>query len=186
MTYHHLALAARDMAATHDFYERIMGFELVKVEIAPISTGGWGKHFFYRIDGDDSCFVAFWAMHDVPGQDDFVYDLNAAGNLPPMTNHFSFSVASKQELEDKREGWRAEGLHVFEIDHNWCHSIYTTDPDGNAVEYCLTTGVFDAADRAHALKAIELAAFEPTPEPAMMKFWEPIDKSQAPKSAEKE
>jgi len=130
--------------------------------------------------------VAFWAMHDVPGQDDFVYDLNAAGNLPPMTNHFSFSVASKQELEDKREGWRAEGLHVFEIDHNWCHSIYTTDPDGNAVEYCLTTGVFDAADRAHALKAIELAAFEPTPEPAMMKFWEPIDKSQAPKSAEQE
>ena len=54
MAYHHLALAAKDMKATHAFYEGIMGFELVKVEVAPIMGGGWGKHFFYRMDGDDS------------------------------------------------------------------------------------------------------------------------------------
>jgi len=173
MAYHHLALAVRDMNATHGFYEEIMGFELVKVEIAPISTGGWGKHFFYRMDGDDSRFIAFWAMHDVPGQETFVYDLNAAGHLPPATNHFSFSVSSKDELESKREVWRAAGLQVFEIDHNWCHSIYTSDPDGNVVEYCLTTGAFSADDRERALKALDLAKFEPTPEPSMIKFWEP-------------
>ena len=34
MAYHHLALATRDMKKTHDFYERVMGFELVKVEVA--------------------------------------------------------------------------------------------------------------------------------------------------------
>ena len=37
MSYHHLAMAARDMAAIHDFYERITGFELVKVEISSAS-----------------------------------------------------------------------------------------------------------------------------------------------------
>ena len=40
MSYHHLAMAARDMTAIHDFYERITGFELVKVEIAPMMVTG--------------------------------------------------------------------------------------------------------------------------------------------------
>ena len=172
MAYHHLALATRDMKKTHDFYERVMGFELVKVEVAPVSTGGWGKHFFYRMDGDDSRFIAFWALHDVPGQEQMIYDLNAAGNLPPMTNHFSFSVSSKAELDEKRQVWLQEGLDVFEIDHNWCHSIYTSDPDGNAIEYCLTTGVFSAQDRAQALATLDLETFQPSPEPGLMKFWE--------------
>ncbi len=171
MAYHHLALATRDMKKTHDFYERVMGFELVKVEVAPVSTGGWGKHFFYRMDGDDSRFIAFWALHDVPGQEQMIYDLNAAGNLPPMTNHFSFSVSSKAELDEKRQVWLQEGLDVFEIDHNWCHSIYTSDPDGNAIEYCLTTDVFSAQDRAQALATLDLETFQPSPEPGLMKFW---------------
>lgn len=171
MAYHHLALATRDMKKTHDFYERVMGFELVKVEVAPVSTGGWGKHFFYRMDGDDSRFIAFWALHDVPGQEQMIYDLNAAGNLPPMTNHFSFSVSSKAELDEKRQAWLQEGLDVFEIDHNWCHSIYTSDPDGNAIEYCLTTGGFSAQDRAQALATLDLETFQPSPEPGRMKFW---------------
>ena len=51
MGYHHLAMAARDMQAIHDFYEDCMGFELVKVEIGPVPEGGWAKHFFYRMNG---------------------------------------------------------------------------------------------------------------------------------------
>ena len=90
MGYHHLALAAKDMKATHDFYERIMGFELVKVEVGPIPGGGWGKHFFYRMDGDDSRFIAFWELHETEGQENYKYDLNEAGGLPPGTNHYSF------------------------------------------------------------------------------------------------
>jgi len=175
MAYHHLALAVADMEATHHFYEDIMGFELVKVEVAQVSTGGWGKHFFYRIDGDDSRFIAFWELHDVPGQESFVHDLNVAGNLPAMTNHFSFSVDTKDELEAKKQIWLAAGLKVFEIDHNWCHSIYTSDPNGNAVEYCLTTATFSADDRARALAALEETAFNPTPEPEFMKLWSPAD-----------
>lgn len=173
MAYHHLALAAKDMKATHEFYEGIMGFELVKVEVAPIMSGGWGKHFFYRMDGDDSRFIAFWELHDGPGADEYIFDLNKAAKLPPATNHYSFAVSSEEEFAEWREKWRSAGLKVFEIDHNWCKSIYTQDPNGNAVEFCLTTGEFTPADRERALAALDETEFKPSPPPAMMKMWEP-------------
>jgi len=171
MAYHHLALAAKDMAATHAFYEGVMGFELVKVEIAPLMTGGWGKHFFYRMGGDDSTFIAFWELHDGPGTEHYIFDLNKAARLPPMTNHYAFSVKTREELEAWRARWQEAGLDVFEIDHNWCHSIYTTDPSGNAVEFCLTTGAFSEEDRARALAALDETKFNPSPPPALVRRW---------------
>ena len=171
MAYHHLALAAKDMKATHAFYEGIMGFELVKVEVAPIMGGGWGKHFFYRMDGNDSHFIAFWELHDTEGSEDYVYDLNAAAKLPPATNHYSFSVDTKEELESWKQKWLGAGLDVFEIDHNWCHSIYTRDPNNNPVEFCLTTGAFTEADRQRALDALSETEFAPSPAPAFMQMW---------------
>lgn len=166
MSYHHLALAAKDMKATHNFYENIMGFELVKVEVAPLPGGGWGKHFFYRMGGDDTTFIAFWELNDVPNQDELQFDLNVAGNMPDGTNHYSFSVDSMDELEAWRAKWQAAGLAVLEIDHNWCHSVYTKDPNGNFVEFCLTTGVFDDATRAEALAMLDETDFKPSPAPA--------------------
>ena len=35
MGFHHLALATRDIKATHEFYTAAMGFELVKVAVGP-------------------------------------------------------------------------------------------------------------------------------------------------------
>lgn len=166
MSYHHLALAAKDMKAIHHFYEDIMGFELVKVEVAPIPGGGWGKHFFYRINGDDSKFIAFWELRDVPGQENHIYDLNEGANLPTGTNHYSFSVDSAEELEGWRIKWMAAGLGVLEIDHNWCHSVYTKDPNGNMVEFCLTTGAFTAKDREHAFAMMDETDFKPSRPPA--------------------
>jgi catechol 2,3-dioxygenase-like lactoylglutathione lyase family enzyme len=171
MAYHHLALAAKDMKATHAFYEGIMGFELVKVEVAPIMGGGWGKHFFYRMDGDDSRFIAFWELHETEGSDEYVYDINAAAKLPPGTNHYSFSVDTKEELESWKQKWLDAGLDVFEIDHNWCHSIYTKDPNDNSVEFCLTSGSFTEADRQRALDALSETEFKPSRPPAFMQMW---------------
>lgn len=168
MSYHHLALAAKDMKAVHDFYEGIMGFELVKVEIAPVREGGWGKHFFYRMDGDDTKFIAFWELHDTPTQAEHVHDLNRAAHMPEAINHISFSARSRDELDARRRAWNEAGLDVFEIDHNWCHSIYTKDPNGNLVEFCLTTGSFTSEDRERALAALGESDFNPTPGPAKM------------------
>jgi hypothetical protein len=50
--------------------------------------------------------------------------------------------------------WLAAGHDVMEIDHNWCKSVYTRDPNGTLVEYCVTVGTFTEADRELALKAV--------------------------------
>lgn len=179
MAYHHLAMAARDMAAIHHFYEGVMGFELVKVEIAPLMGGGWGNHFFYRMDGDDSSFIAFWELNEVPGAEAHQFNLNKAANMPPGTNHYSFAVESAAELDERRARWNAAGLDVLEIDHNWCRSIYTRDPNGNMVEFCLTTGSFGAEDRARALAALDERAMHPSPPPAAMRQWLAADAAAA-------
>lgn len=171
MTYHHLALAAKDMKAMHDFYEGVMGFELVKVEIAPIMEGGWGKHLFYRMGGDDSKFIAFWELHDTPRQSDHKHDLNQAANLPAGTNHISFAAGSIEELMTRKDNWQAAGLDVLEIDHNWCHSVYTRDPNGNMVEFCVTTGAFSEEDRARAIRALDETEFNPSSPPAKIQPW---------------
>lgn len=70
-----------------------------------------------------------------------------------------------------KEAGREAGLPVFEIDHNWCHSIYTTDPSGNAVEFCLTSGEFSDADRERAIAALDETEFNPSPPPAKVQMW---------------
>jgi catechol 2,3-dioxygenase-like lactoylglutathione lyase family enzyme len=154
MGYHHLALAARDMAAIHHFYEEVMGFELVKVEVATVPDGGWAKHFFYRMDGDDSRFIAFWELHDVPGTERLETNLSRAAGVPDFINHIAFAVPTADELARRKQRWLAADRDVLEIDHGWCHSIYTKDPNENLVEFCLTTGTFTAADRAAAIAAL--------------------------------
>ena len=144
MGYHHLALAAKDMQAIHNFYEGVMGFELVKTEVGPSPAGGWAKHFFYRME-DDSKFIAFWEMHDMPGvPENFETNLSKAAGLPDHINHIAFDVADADDLQRRKQQWLDAGLDVMEIDHNWCYSIYTKDPDGHTVE--LTTLKSESAD----------------------------------------
>lgn len=172
MGYHHLALAAKDMKALHAFYEGVMGFDLVKVEVGPSPQGGWAKHYFYRME-DDSKFIAFWEMHDIPGSDDFESNLSKAAGLPDHINHIAFDVADRAELERRRQQWLDAGHQVMEIDHNWCHSIYTKDPNDNLVEFCLTTGSFTAEDREYALAALDMASPEFSKPPAKIEVHKP-------------
>ena len=152
MGYHHLAFATRDMKATDHFYREVMGFDLKKVEIGPTPVGGWGKHFFYEIEPDR--FIAFWELHGGPFDKPFETGLSKAAGLPEWVNHVSFYSPTMQHLQEKRAMWLAGGHDVMEIDHNWCTSIYTRDPNGTMVEYCVTTGTFTQADKEFALKAV--------------------------------
>ena len=152
MGYHHLAVVTRDMKATDHFYREVMGFDLKKVEIGPTPVGGWAKHFFYEIEPDR--FIAFWELHGEPYEKPFETGLSKAVGLPQWVNHISFYSPTEQHLQGKREMWLAGGFDVMEIDHNWCRSIYTTDPNGTMVEYCVTTGQFTQADKDEALKAV--------------------------------
>ena len=56
---------------------------------------------------------------------------------------------------------------MAEIDHGFCVSVYTTDPNGTMVEWCVDTRPLDDADRAHAeaLLADPSPTLEDPPEP---------------------
>ncbi|NND67614.1 MAG: VOC family protein [Halioglobus sp.] len=168
MGYHHLALACKDINAIHEFYEGVMGFDLVKVEVGPVPEGGWAKHFFYRME-DDSKYIAFWEMHDVPGADNFETNISKAAGLPDHMNHIAFDAADMAELQMRKQQWLGAGLQVLEIDHNWCYSIYTKDPNDNLVEFCITTAESTAGDREAALAALTAKEPEFSPPPASIK-----------------
>lgn len=172
MGYHHLALACKDIHAIHAFYEGLLEFELVKVEVGPVPGGGWGKHFFYRME-DDSKFVAFWELHDVPNMENMETNLSKAAGLPDQVNHIAFDACDMAELQRRKQKWLDAGLDILEIDHNWCHSIYTKDPNDNVVEFCVTTGTFTDDDRETALRALHATDPDYSPPPGSIEFISP-------------
>lgn len=172
MGYHHLALACHDIQAIHAFYEGLLGFELVKVEVGPVPEGGWAKHFFYRM-GNDHTFIAFWELHEVPGADALETNISKAAGVPDQINHIAFYAQDMDDLQQRKERWLEAGLQVLEIDHNWCHSIYTKDPNDILVEFCVTTGSFTAQDRQRALATLTAQEPEFSPPPASIEFLSP-------------
>ena len=152
MAYHHLAVVTRDMKETDRFYREVMGFDLKKVEVGPTPNGGWAKHFFYEIEPDR--FIAFWELHGEAFANLGETGMSTAMGLPEWVNHISFYSPTEAHLREKRDMWLAGGHDVMEIDHNWCKSVYTRDPNGTLVEYCVTVGVFTEEDKAIALKAV--------------------------------
>ncbi|MEZ5144457.1 MAG: VOC family protein [Acidimicrobiales bacterium] len=148
MGYHHLALATRDLRATHEFYTEAMGFELVKAVVAPTPSGqGYAKHLFYDTGGNG--LLAFWELHDPTLPDDFDPAISTAVGLPEWVNHVAFH-AELDELEARRDAWVERGYDVAEIDHGFCRSVYAVDPNGILVEWCADARPLDDADRAHA------------------------------------
>ncbi|MBA3653678.1 MAG: VOC family protein [Actinobacteria bacterium] len=148
MAFNHVALATRDLDATHAFYTQVMGFTLQKVVAAPTDGGGWAKHLFYNT-GDDE-LLAFWDLHDDAIGDDFPTAISTGVGLPAWVNHLAFNAPTLNDLEARKQVWREHGITVAEIDHGWCTSIYATDPNGILVEFCCLTQAFTDADQAEA------------------------------------
>jgi catechol 2,3-dioxygenase-like lactoylglutathione lyase family enzyme len=177
MGFHHMAMATRDMAAIHQFYGEILCFDLVRVEIGKTPTGGWAKHFFY--DTGNGELVAFWELHDESLPREFETGLSAAAGLPEWVNHLAFAASDEEDLERRACRWLAHGLEVLEIDHNWCKSVYTRDPNGTLVEFCVTTGAFSQRDREEAREALARDDLPLSPEPASLVLRRP---GEAPRS----
>jgi catechol 2,3-dioxygenase-like lactoylglutathione lyase family enzyme len=164
MGFHHVAFASKNTEATHRFYTDAMGFRLDKVVVGASPEGGWAKHFFY--DTGDGTLIAFWEIHDatdapIAAKTAISDDMGLAHHY----NHLAFDAPTLEDLAAKRDRWLANGYDVAEIDHEFCVSIYTDDPNGIMVEFCCTTREFDDDDRAQAAKRLTEAkpAFDPDP-----------------------
>ena len=152
MGFHHAAFATRDLAETHRFYTEVMGFELVKIVVAPTQAGGWAKHAFFEIHKDE--YIAFWDLHDDEIGSEWSPAISTGMGLPIWVNHIAFRAFDLDDLESRKQRLLDHGKAVHEIDHGWCQSIYTVDPNGILVEFCTTTRAMTAADREEALELL--------------------------------
>ena len=164
MAYHHVAIATNDLAATHRFYTEACGFELQKVVANPTPEGqGWARHLFYETGGDE--MFAVWDIHSPAIEVPVSVGISTGLGLPEWVNHVAFAANGLDDLRVRRDRWVANGHDVAEINHGWCTSVYTNDPNGIMVEFCVTTQEFTDADRAEAqtLLVAELPELDLTP-----------------------
>ena len=163
MGIHHVALATRDAKATHEFYTGPMGFRLVKTAVGAAGEAGFAKHLFYDTGGNG--LMAFWDIHDSDLAADWKPAISTALGLPIWANHIAFDATDLGDIEARKTRWLEHGVDVMEIDHGWCTSIYSQDPNGILVEFCTTTAEFTEADEAEALRILDDPAPEPEPTP---------------------
>jgi hypothetical protein len=90
--------------------------------------------------------------------------------LPIWANHIAFGATDLDDIRRRRERWLAHGADVMEIDHGWCTSIYTQDPNGILVEFCTSTRELDAKDREEAVRLLTADDAALDPEPSMKMY----------------
>ena len=149
----HIALAVKDIEATHRFYTEAMGFDLVKVEIIP-QKGGFARHVFYSTGSNVDQLIAFWDLSSVPGCENIRTDISRDLGLDALTNHIAFQADDLDDIERRKQRWLRCGKEVIEIDHGWIHSVYTEDPDGIMVEFAVVTRPFTETDATEALELL--------------------------------
>ena len=152
MGFHHTAFATKDLMGTHQFYSEHTGFELVKVVVGR-TEGGWAKHLFFEITPDE--YIAFWDLHDESIKNEWSPAISTGQGLPMWVNHLAFRATNLEDIAARRQRWLDHGHDVMEIDHGWCTSIYTVDPNGILVEFCTTTKAMTKADKEEALRLLK-------------------------------
>ncbi len=134
---HHVAYATRNPEATYAFYTGKLGMPLVHAE-NHVQGDGFFRHFFFDM-GNGDC-LAFFAIENVGEKADYGTDISTAAGLPIWVNHIAFRLDTEAELQAMTRRLHERGIeHLHEIDHGWCRSIYTVDPNGIMVEFCVTT-----------------------------------------------
>jgi catechol 2,3-dioxygenase-like lactoylglutathione lyase family enzyme len=159
----HVALVARDMAETVDFYERVLEMPLVKTVEFP---GGRGQHFFFDCGGGGT--IAFFWFPDAPpaapGIASMHEDVRANGAMTAHAsmNHLAISIPL-EKFDEYVQRLKGKGVSVYVINHDdsprgasdvvnegvWIRSMYFRDPNGIHMELAAYTRAFRSDDVAH-------------------------------------
>ena len=129
---HHVAVVARDLARSADFYSRILGLTDVGSGPVPVTAterpgqiGEASARWFGDPSGRPGSLIA---VQERPG---------AAQGAPGIggTHHFALAVADREVLLMWKRRFLDEGYAVNGIlDRHYFKSIYVKDPDGQIVE----------------------------------------------------
>jgi len=142
----HIGLSTLDLDKTRYFYEKVLGFRIVRFDAIEIEEGGQIRHAI--MDAGRDQLIAFMEARDVPGiPQEYDAGINRGLGLPSAFYHFAFEAGSEGALEEKRQNLIAHGVSVTEVvDHDWAKSIYFKDPNGLQLEYCCYTRDLTAED----------------------------------------
>jgi catechol 2,3-dioxygenase-like lactoylglutathione lyase family enzyme len=159
----HVALVARDMAATVDFYENVLEMPLVKTVEFP---GGRGQHFFFDCGGGG--LIAFFWFADAPpiapGIASMHEDIRANGAMTAVAsmNHLAINIPL-EKFDAYAARLKSRGVKLYVINHDdstagaaaemhdgvWIRSMYFRDPNGIHMELAALTRAFGPDDVAH-------------------------------------
>jgi len=150
---HHVAFTTRDAEATYEFYTGKLGMPLLHTENHRQGEG-WFRHFFFGVGNGEA--IAFFELGGVGEESGFKTDISTGLGLPVWANHIAFRLDTREELDAMTRRMHENGIeHIWEIDHGWCTSIYTVDPNGIMVEFCITTDADEfAQSEAEALRLL--------------------------------
>jgi len=129
---HHYAFLTKDQEATRAFYEDIIGLPLVATWSEADEIFGAHReycHTFFAL-GDGSA-LAFFQFAEQADQEQFDPDFT-----PTPFRHIALNVTAdvQRAIETRlaESGWDARPRVV---DHGYCRSLYTLDPNGLRLEF---------------------------------------------------
>jgi catechol 2,3-dioxygenase-like lactoylglutathione lyase family enzyme len=161
----HLALVCKDMQRTVDFYEGVLGMQVIKTIELP---GNLGQHFFFDIGNGDS-LAFFW----FPKSPDAMPGVSSPTGMPGegeletahgSMNHVAFDVPS-EKFDEYHAKLSAKGVHVTPIlnhddsprgmsrevhEGTFIRSFYFMDPDGILLEFATWLRAMRPDDVKHA------------------------------------
>lgn len=149
---HHHAWVVQDQERTRHFYEDVLGFPLVATWCEKEDLRGKVReycHTFFALA--DGSALAFFQFAD---PDDYA---ELQSHRPGSLGHVALLAdAAGQTATEER--LRAAGLPCRIVDHGYCVSLYTVDPDGLTVELTVDADdveAINAARRADARESLQ-------------------------------
>ena len=155
----HVALVARDMAETVDFYQNVLEMPLVKTVDYP---NNHGQHFFFDCGGGRTIAFFWWPGHTqyAPGVASMHMDHRKDGAVTAhgSMNHLAITVPL-EKFDRYVERMKEKGIPCYVINHGtkvpaaavpdedtFVRSLYFKDPNGVHMEFAAYTREFTAED----------------------------------------
>lgn len=146
---HHNAYVTKDQEATRAFYEDVLGFPLIATWSEADELFGAVRVYCHTFFGlQDGSALAFFQFADPADQELFDPDL-----VPSPFRHIALKVDAETQADLERRvaesGWDPPG-GSFVLQHGYCRSYYTHDPNGMLLEFTVDAPDAEAisADRA--------------------------------------
>lgn len=141
---HHLAVATQDIKTQIDFFNDVLGCELVALYWMHGVEGAW--HGFLKLN--ESCHIAFVQTPDIASIEREIGVTHAGSGGGPCAGgamqHLALNVDSVDDLLAMRDRIRSRGLTVFgPIDHGMCQSIYFAGPEDLSLEVATSAAPID-------------------------------------------